>query len=432
MRVSRGLPAIAAATVSVALAASCSSGSTTPAGPPTYVPPTTDSGPYVPVDGGSRDSSGPAPADAKSEMPLGTLYTVDEPDTPCVPFGGSKVTLFGATATVNGTTPYATRLSTLGTSRLGATENFPGFFTFDPTTGGNAAFYPSSLGPLSSFASEGATVGGAAGGDTIVYQRYDAQGNPVGTTVGLSPQYALLPDGVWIGSGGGQSLAVWSTNGSLYAGGITSAGTSAGPSWTVAAEASGVSVSIAYNGSHFGIAYSITPTATTSAAFFSLADPAGPVEAPVAVASGGTTFSVSALTATPTGFALLALGAGGDNHTYVLPLDSTGHPQPPAHRLLGADQPWSIAAFGNDLGVAISGDDVGDTGEQGPRPPLFRPLDGTGHALGPWVCLDDPVPRNALQNMGIAADTNGYSVVYLSPSSTTILARFDPLGTGPQ
>jgi hypothetical protein len=339
------------------------------------------------------------------------------------------VTLFGADAGINGTPPYATRVSTLGTSRLGATENLPGFFTFD-LAGTNPAFHPASPGALSSFASEGSTVGGAAGGDTIVYQRYDAQGNTVGATVGLSPPYTLLPDGVWIGSGSGESLAVWSINGALYAGGVTNTGASAGPSWTVASPATGVSVSIARNGSHFGIAYSITPTTTTSEAFFVLADPAGPLGAPVPVASGGTAFSVTALTATPTGFALLALGSGGDNHTYVVLLDTTGHPQPPAHRLLGADTPWSIAAFGSELGVAISGNDVGDAGEQGPRPPLFRPLDATGHALGPWVCLDTPVARNQLQDMGIGSDANGYSVVYLSPSNETVLARFDHLGTG--
>ena len=295
-------------------------------------------------------------------------------------------------------------------------------------------FYAPSLGPVSSFGSEGATIGGAAGGDTVVYQRYDAQGNAVGGQIPLSGSLPSQPDGVWIGSGGGVSLTVWSSHGSLYAGGITSGGASAGPSWTLAANVGGANVAIAYGGSHFGVAWSISPTPTTAEAFFVLADPSGAAGSPIPVVSGATPFIVTALTATPTGFALLAMGAGGDNHSYVLPLDSTGHAVPPAHRLLGADVPWSIAAFGSELGVAVSGDDVTASpgSENGPRPPMFRPLDAVGHALGPWVCLDTPVPQNQFQDMAIDADPTGYSVVYLSPSNQAVLARFDHLGTGPQ
>jgi len=427
MRVSRAavVAFLCGAALPAGLLASCSS-SPAPGGLQNPSPPDSgsaqDSGAYVPP----GDASQPPPADAKSEMPLGTLDTVDEPNTPCVMAGGTKTPLFGPDAGPLGA-PYATHLASLGANLLAAAEDQPGFFTLSPA-GGSPTFYPSTLGPVCSFASEGSTIGGAAGGNTILYQRYDGQGNALGATVTLSPQYPLLPNGVWIGSGGGTSLAVWSTQGGLFAGGITSSGASAGPSWMLSANALGAAVAIAYDGAHFGIVWSYSPTPTTSLAFFVLASLAGPMGSPIPIASGGTAFNVQALTTTPTGFALLALGAGGDNHTYVLPLDKTGNPLPPAHRLLGADQPWSIASFGSELGVVVSGDDVGDAGESGPRPPLFRPLDAAGHALGSWVCLDTPVAKDLLQDMAIMPTTSGYSVVYEAPSGDEVFTSFDHLG----
>jgi hypothetical protein len=357
-----------------------------------------------------------------SNSPLGNVATVDEPDQPCVPLGGTKAPLFGV-----GNPARATHLAIVAGERLAATENLGGFFTFG-LTGATPAFFAPQLGPVSSFGSEGTNVAGVAAGTAVLYQRYDVQGNLVGPQTTLAPSVPALADGVWIGSGGGISLAAWAVQGTLYAGGVTSDGASAGPAWIVAQNVAGTQVAISYARDHFGLAWSIA-NAQTSQAFFVLADPSGPLGSPVSIASGGTTFEVTAMTATPAGFALLAVGAGGDNHAYVLPLDATGQPVPPAHRLLGADQPWAIAAFGNELGVVVSGNDV-PAGESGPRPPLFRPLDSSGHALGPWVCLDVPVPKDQYQNMAIDSDLDGYSVVYQSPSNQAVLARFDHLGTG--
>jgi hypothetical protein len=335
--------------------------------------------------------------------------------------GGTKKNLFDTGSY------YATHLAPVGSLVLGSTENF-GFFTFAPD-GSNPLGYGSPLGAISSFASEGATVGGVAtDGASVRYQRYDVTANPSGAAVTLAAGGA---DSIWIGSGGGLSLAVWSRGNSLYAGGVTAAGDSAGAAWPVSGNVSGPAVAITYARGHFGIAWSTNTSATASQASFVIADPSGPVGAPVPLVAGNVNFSINAITATPSGFALLAV-SGGDDHAYVLTLDANGHPQLPAHRLLGADQPWSIAAFGNELGVAVSGNDITAVPgtEDGPRPPMFRPLDATGHVTGPWVCLDDPVPKNQFQDMAIMSDKNGYSFVYLAPNRALVLARFDHLGTG--
>ncbi len=390
--------------------------------------PTVDSGPYVPPrDAGHADTAMQASEGGATDAPLGNLATVDEPNVPCVSSGGTKTTLFAATGAG---APVATILGNLGTSRVGSAYQLGGFFTFDPS-GTNPTYY-TELGSLSMFGSEGTTVGGVAVvGTSVVYQRYDAQGNTVGSQVTLG-SVPLIPDGLWLGTGGGTSLAIWSAKGVLSAAGVDSAGNLAGPAWTLAPSVTGANVAITYAGTHFAVVWSTTPTPTTSAAFFAFADPTGLVQTALSVEAGGTSFNPTALTKTPTGFALLAQGEGGDNHVYVLPLDPSGKPVPPAHRLLGSDAPWAITSLGTQLGLVASSDDLGSDADMGSREPMFRPLDATGHPLGPWVCLDGPISPDQTQDMAIIADTTGYSVVFKSVANEEVLTRINPLGTGAQ
>src|SRR5262245_31590907 len=71
--------------------------------------------------GGGDGTLPPSDAPAnQSDAPIGTLPTVDEPDVPCVPAGGTRVTVFsGADSGGDGAPPIA-RLQTLGAGWFGA------------------------------------------------------------------------------------------------------------------------------------------------------------------------------------------------------------------------------------------------------------------------------------------------------------------------
>jgi hypothetical protein len=151
---------------------------------------------------------------------------------------------------------------------------------------------------------------------------------------------------------------------------------------------------------------------------------------PVEIVNGAVQFTVVQIVPTPNGFMALLLGAGGDNHVYTLPLDGAGKVAGSARRLLGADVPWGMAVLGNEVGLVTSSNDIIVDGAEGPRKPMFRPLDLTGHPIGPWVCLDNQVPGRQAQDIAIAAESKGYAVVFKSVNDDTVLTRFDHLGTG--
>lgn len=392
-----------------------------------------DSDAAPPSDDGSRTIDGRI-IDANptaSDAPLGQLPTVDEPDVPCVQAGGTRVTLFSNADSGGNGSPAIAHLQALRALRLGTGDNLPGFATFD-AIGQNAQVFDMSPGTVqTSFASEGDTIGAMiANAATIEYQRFDAQGAALGGRVSLRTGLVPSPIAIWIAAGGGGSLGVWEAGKTLSAAGITAAGASAGPAWQLSNDGVAASVSIAYVGGKYAILWSVQPTSQSNLTRFVLADPSGISGAPVEIASGGLQFSVIKLLPTPIGFLAVLLGAGGDNHVYTVPLDASGNVSGTAHRLLGADYPWDIALQGNEVGLVTSGNDILVDGSEGPRKPLFRPLDLTGHPIGPWVCLDGFVPTGQYQDMALLQEANGYALVYKTPADDTVLVKFDHLGTG--
>jgi hypothetical protein len=396
-----------------------------------------DSGPYDGSSSSSSSSGGDGttpPFDApssESDAPIGSLPTVDEPDVPCVPAGGTRTTVFsGADSGGNGSPPVA-RLQALGANWFGAGDDLTGFVTFDGQ-GQNGVLFPTSPGTVqTSFVSEGTTIGAMLANDTsIEYQRYDAQGAPSGGRVSVQASVTPSPSTIWTGTGAGGTLGVWLSGKTMYAGAVTAAGASAGAAWQLSNDGNSAAASIAYANGKYAIMWSVQPKSGVTIARFVLADPTGMSGAPVEIVNGAVQFTVVELVATPNGFLALLLGAGGDNHVYTLPLDGTGKVSGPARRLLGADLPWGMAVLGSEVGIVTSSNDVIVDGAEGPRKPMFRPLDLTGHPIGPWVCLDDQVPGRQNQDMAIAAESKGYAVVFKSVADNTVLARFDHLGTG--
>jgi hypothetical protein len=222
---------------------------------------------------------------------------------------------------------------------------------------------------------------------------------------------------------------VWAAGDTLSAAGVTAAGASAGPAWTLATGGTTPQVAITHANGKYAIAYSFLGNDQKKTARLQLADAAGPSGPAVALTSGTGTIEVVAITPTSKGF-LLIFDGGGDDKVYAVPLDATGKVSGLARRLLGGDAPWAVASRGDDVALVTMSNDTKVNGNEGPRKPQFRALDTTGKPLGPWVCLDERVPSGQYQDMGVVAESNGYAVVYKSVADETALQRFDKLGTG--
>jgi hypothetical protein len=379
-------------------------------------------------DRGLLPSDDAAARDAGSALPLGDLPTIDEPDVPCVATTGPKTELFAKGDSGLGG-PAVTRVQMLGSRRFAAGASTQGFITFD-ALGTTPKLFSLALGATeTAFSSEGSTIGAlAVSQGKIEYQRYDDQGAALGALVSLATGIAVGPPRVWVASGGGGSLAVWPSGSVLFAAGVTAAGAAAGPPFALASSAPSPKVAMTYAGDKYAIVYAYATTGAASAARFVFASPTGVLGTPVDLATAAGIEPV-AITQTSSGF-LLVVDAGGDEHVYTVPLDTTGKVSGPAHRLLGGDLPWGLASHGNDAALVVLTNDVKVGNDEGPRAPQFRPLDVTGRPTGPWVCLDARIDNGLYQDMGILAEANGgYSVVYKSPADSTVLVRVDKLGT---
>jgi hypothetical protein len=337
--------------------------------------------------------------------------------------------LFAADGGTSG--PPVSVVQPLGARRFATGLGTNGFITYD-AVGTTPKLFTVSLGATqTAFSSEGTTIGAmAASLGKIDYQRYDDQGVASGGLVSVASGIASGPNRVWIASGGGGSLAVWPSNGTLFAAGITAGGVLAGPPFTLATSAPNPKLAITYSGDKYAIAYSYdTATGSSAAARFVYASPTALVGTPVDIGTADALEPV-AITPTSAGF-VMVVDAGGDEHIYVVPLDATGKLSGPAHRLLGGDLPWGLASHAGDAALVSLTNDTNVGTAEGPRAPQFRPLDITGKPTGPWVCLDARIAAGLEQDMGILADTTGgYSVTYKSPADATVLIRLDKLGTG--
>lgn len=380
----------------------------------------------VPGDGGGDTDATPA-GDGGSALPLGDLATVDEPDVPCVTSSGTKTQLFDK-GDAGGGGPAVSHFYALGTRRLAAGPNLQGFITFD-ATGTTPNLFASSLGSTATlFTSEGTTIGGVGvSNGKVEYQRFDGQGAPSGGLLSLA---SSIPDGPadgWSASGDGGTLAVWLSGSTLFAAGVTAGDASAGPPFTIDTGIASAHVAITYSGGKYAIAYSFA-AGTSAAAKFVYASLTGTMGAPVSLASADAIEPV-AIAPTSAGF-IMVIDAGGDEHVYIVPLDTTGKVSGKAHRLLGGDLPWGLAAHANDAALVVLTNDTKAGASEGPRAPQFRPLDITGTPTGPWVCLDGRISAGQNQDMAILAETDGsYSVVYKSVQDTTMLVRLNKLGT---
>lgn len=365
--------------------------------------------------GGGVDAARDGGAGADAAV-VGTFTVVDEPNTACAKRGGSAQVLYAAPDGGGpSSTPVIERLTHVGSRRFAG--DVEGFVFFD-NDGTNASASKTSVGTYgTAFASEGSSLGAVGSSyDLIAYQRYDGLGNATGAAVPLATG-TVRPAGLTLAGGGGVSLALWS-DGRLYAAGVDAAGAAAGPAFTIGLPyTTFLSVAAAYNGSAFGVVWSVLSTPVDVESWFAVVSPTGVVRAPVRMATTRSVHRFVALAATPTGYAAAAdVGSSG---VHVFPIDAAGVVSGPAHRFVGTSFAWGLVSQGAELGLLVNGTQ---------KEPKFRPLSAAGAPLGDWVCLDSKPCDDA----ALDADGSGYAIVVrTSPGFDDVFVRVDHLGTGP-
>jgi hypothetical protein len=379
--------------------------------------------------GPGADQNSPDSGDASpSTVPFGNLPTVDEPDIPCVPTTAPKITLYTAADSGGLGAPPVQLLQSFGSGRFASGPNLPGYLTFDVAGTNPRQFSTAFPGAVVAYVSQGTNVGAFVGDSAVTYQRYDANGATVGAPVSIAPAGAPVISLTAASDDAGGAMVVWAAGTVVKVAYITPAGTLAGTPWTLSPSASSVRVALAAKADKYLIVYAHTVAADTFGAVLQLADSNGAVGAPSDLAKIFGQLMPAGVAPTTPGW-LLSFDGGGDDRVYLVPLTPTGAVAGPVHRLLGGDAPWALASAGTSVGVVSMSNDVITAGKEGPRAPRFRPVDATGHPLGPWVCLDNPVPPAQYQDMSVIADGSGWSIVYKSPVNTTVLMRTNALGT---
>jgi hypothetical protein len=278
-------------------------------------------------------------------------------------------------------------------------------------------------------ASEGSTIGAVGSDPTdVLYARFDPQGTALGPAITLVAHLGGSPTGVAIGGANGNSLVVWGSGGALYAQAIN-AGSPAGVPFQLAANVytTAVYATIAASATGYAIAWTGDPVQGATESALAFATATGVTGSPTVLTVSSLAFKVHRLVAISSGYVLLVDGAPiGTDDVYVIPLDATGTVSGAAHRLVGSDIAWDVAVQGNQLGVVgnqILYEDGGSTMDSR----LFRPLDLTGKALGPWVCVGPPQPAGPV-DMAIDSDGTGFAVVSQDPAGDEVLTRFNAMG----
>lgn len=356
------------------------------------------------VDGGSTDVNY-----------LGNVTIVDEPDVACTHDSSAvPIEIYPASANPSG---FA-RLEMVGSRRVAWTSFGSGFTLFD-AIGANANPTLTSVADSYNFAtSEGATVGLAGvTSDSVYFRRYDASGAAAFAPLGLGSTNGT---GLLIGGSAGASLVAWGQGDAVQAVGVSEAG-NVGVQFTFGAGTIGsyVKGSIAPATGGFAVAWTGEPVPNMVRTSFALTSATGLTKPVVQIATSSFPHQLVKMVKTPGGYALLFNGDFPSSTLYVLAVDGNGKVLGPAHRLLGGQFGWDLAAQGDKLGVLA----LKDTGEA-----VFRPLDASGAPLGPWLCFAGPSPNDLYITAALQAAGAGYEILYRGNDGAVDLTAVDALG----
>ena len=348
---------------------------------------------------------------------------VDVDDTPCVAMGGTATTVFPARAAL----PGYRSLQATGGRRVADFASGAGFVTFDLDGMNPASVVANAPVPFGFVASTGNAflLGGV--GSKVEVLPYDASGAAQGQPIPLSDE---TPTNLALAASATSALVAWSGANGLRGRGLEGAAPAGAGAFDLAITpfVGQLSVSVIddKNGL-FAYAFSGDSGGAIYQTVFGRASTTERAGNPRAVLTGTTPRQVVQLAKTPHGYALLLQAGDPDRFVGLAILDLFGKVVV-LRRLLGATSALSVAVQGEELGVTAIRREPQDGGAV-LFAPEFRAFDGTGAPLAPWVCLGD---LGGTSGVGAALDTDGagYAALINAGDGSSVLARFDHLGTG--
>jgi len=300
-------------------------------------------------------------------------------------------------------------------------------FSFFDLDGANSSASPRPFFVASRFAGAPSSLVGVAldetNGGRVVAQRFDTQGADNGVPIELAKGRAYA---VAIGRAADQkSLAVWSTGIDVRVRALDAEGV---PDKIFDLEtdaahddfAAAVAASVAGNGSDFLVVWSLRRTLLGEwRSYSALANTKGVVGLPRKLF--GAPFSAKLVNVVTNGSGYAAL-FNYDGAPLVVTLDGLGRLARPGHLFDGVKD-----RFGAAFDIGARGGELAIVALRADRADAFRPLDGTGQALGPWVCLSDPDPT-VTHSASLDCEGDACAVLYSGTGGAVQLVRTNRLG----
>jgi hypothetical protein len=335
------------------------------------------------------------------------------PDAPCVAPGGLAALI--APASSHG--PIFQRTGSVGARRFALGPDTLSFMTFEPD-GSNASSL--TLGPAVLAGGQEHLTGLVPSLGSIDLQFYDPLAMAFGENITLD---ATEDGALSLGVGPDNALVLWRSAGSIV-GRIILNG-SPGPSVDFGPGSGGTGPAVArivYNGTDYTVAWSRTLPEALDGTSFARVGLDGKVGAARRAFVSKENHQLVDFVRLSSGYALLINVGYPTQYFAVAWMNEEGFLVPPLQRLAGSGMGWGLASTGSEFALV---------GSLADGRAAFRPFDGVGRALGPWVCMDDSTPGSGfVAQAGIEIDAAGYGIVVRLADGSVAYRRTDHLGTG--
>jgi hypothetical protein len=333
------------------------------------------------------------------------------PDTECVDPGAAGLDVYD-----DGAAPAVGQLARVG-ARFHASGP-DGRVAFDDD-GDNADASPLPLGAsFNVIVAEGATVGMAASGSLVQFQRFDEDGAGASALAGVASEAAVA---LALAATPDRTFVTWAFNTKLRGRALDENGIFVGDAFdlTSAAYSTFASIRAVARAGRYGVVWTGDADLGAQTSFFVEASATAPAGDRIDLYRSVGAHTVADVVATDDGYVVLLTGEPPENRPLVLVLDEDGTPRGEPRVLEGA----SYA-----IGVASRGDEVAVLAGRASGEPQMRAFDLELAPLAPWVCLGDDLD---LASPGaIAVDGAGYATLHRTAAGGAVLHRLDHLGTG--
>jgi hypothetical protein len=373
----------------------------------------------------ANDAGADVVAEAAAEMEaggeastpnLGTLVTVDVPDTPCTTPGGNAIQV---TPAIPGSSAFDSMGALSGTStrRFAVSSSGLQLVTFDPD-GSNPS---SALSGVGAAAPEGSAIDAIVVGDgaSLALQRID----PTGVALGSAQSLTSGPvDSFAVGVGAAQGLAVWTLGGAMT-GRLFAVGGGLAAAADLGSDTAGASTAatrVVARGDGFAIVWTRQRTDGRTETLWRSVDSTGAAAPPITLVLSEGVHSVVAVAPRTTG-GIAVLVDEGLLGAVVMPVDDDGGVVPPAFRFAGTSYGLGIATNGPEMAVVAARDNGS----------ALRAIASDGTPLGPWECLDDGSGYSLFApGSAIDSDGAGYATLTSVANGSAAFLNEDHTGAG--